>query len=389
MGRDHRGIVRHLVVVTIVLLATGSGRAYAEAGARQDGLLGVTFTDVASNKPVGKAEVDVRRLDGTRYCSAISDANGTAWVHLAPGAYEICNAVREGYTYEGSCPAVTVGPGATENVTLSLTPDVHGIVRDLTGAPIAGAWVKVVGAGREEAASDWHGKFDIAWYRRCQFRASSAFCLVARHERRNLAALIEIGKETNMRDVLLQPGLTLTGRIVDLEGAGIGGAWVYVTLQVDKWGPTPLGEEQVQADSSGWFAIPAIPPGGRYTIHAYADLYGSKETVVDARTVTDRYLDIGPLALRPARFSVAGRVLDSQGQPVARAQVRGWGDGQPGRLTAQTDADGRFTLASVCAGPVNVRVDADWGDGRHLQAHILADAGDTSLQITSSYAFKP
>ncbi len=111
-----------------------------------------TLTDVASNKPIGKADVDVRRLDGAPYCNAVSDANGTAWIHLAPGAYEIYDAMCEGYTYEGSRQAVVVEQGATRTVMLSLTPDVHGVVRDLTGAPVAGR----LGQGRRRRPRRGH-----------------------------------------------------------------------------------------------------------------------------------------------------------------------------------------------------------------------------------------
>jgi hypothetical protein len=75
--------------------------------------------------------------------------------------------------------------------------------------------------------------------------------------------------------------------------------------------------------------------------------------------------------------------VDSRGNPVANALVYGWGEGQPIKLNAETDAQGRFTLDRVCAGQVNLRIDADLGDGRYLQIRTLANAGATGLEIRS------
>jgi protocatechuate 3,4-dioxygenase beta subunit len=92
------------------------------------------------------------------------------------------------------------------------------------------------------------------------------------------------------------------------------------------------------------------------------------------------------LTLLSASLSVTGQVLDTQGYPIGKAMIYGWGEGQPIKLNTQADAEGRFTLAGVCAGPIDLRVDADWGGGKHLQAHVLADGGATGLQITPLYS---
>jgi hypothetical protein len=386
MRRNHTITVRHLAVVLVILSITEGVRADAGIEARREGLLGIVVADAASSRLIGKASMDIRRLDGIPYCIADSDANGVAWIRLAPGGYEVLGAVCEGYTYEGQRQVVAVEQGTTKRVVMALTPNLHGVVRDPYKVPMVGAWISVVGAGREEATSDGQGRFDIAWDRRCQFREAAAFCLVARHERRNLAALIEIDGGTSVLEVKLQPGTTLTGRIVDSNGRGIAGAWVYVTVNVPNWGQTPLCDEQIKADGSGGFEIQAVPPGGRYTIHAYADKYGSKDVVVDTKTTTERSLDVGLLTLPSASLSVTGRILDTQGYPVAKATIYGWGEGQPIKLNTQADAEGRFTLAGVCAGRIDLRVDADWGDGKRLQAHVLADGGATGLQITPLYS---
>jgi hypothetical protein len=62
--------------------------------------------------------------------------------------------------------------------------------------------------------------------------------------------------------------------------------------------------------------------------------------------------------------------------------ICGWGEGQPLKLNAETDAQGRFTLGRVCAGMVNLLVDVNVGAGRYLQVQTLVNAGAAGLQIT-------
>ena len=59
---------------------------------------------------------------------------------------------------------------------------------------------------------------------------------------------------------------------------------------------------------------------------------------------------------RPSRLrSVAGRVVDADGQAVAGAEVFQSGDG-PRRTSDTTDADGRFTIRGVLDAPAFVFV---------------------------------
>jgi hypothetical protein len=88
------------------------------------------------------------------------------------------------------------------------------------------------------------------------------------------------------------------------------------------------------------------------------------------------------VTLPPANLSVSGRVLDSRGNPIANAIIYGWGEGQPLKLNAETDAQGRFTLGHVCAGMVSLLVGVNVDEGRYLQVQTLVNAGAAGLQIT-------
>jgi hypothetical protein len=192
-----------------------------------------------------------------------------------------------------------------------------------------------------------------------------------------------IGRNTTWLDVKLQACPPLAGRLTDPNGQGIAGAGAYVTLRVPNWGDTPLSEEIAVTGADGRFRIRAVPPVGQCTLHSNAEAYGSRDTAVPVRTAAGLSFDVGTLTLPPANLSVTGWVLDLSGKPVAYATVYGWGEGQPLKLSAQTDAQGRFTLARVCPGRVNLRVDAGPSSERRLQGQVLADAGATGVVIVS------
>ncbi len=356
--------------------------AEAKLVVHSGGLWEIGVAEAGSNKPLAQARVNIQEPAGLSNVMTITcDADGVARIRLLPGEYEIQSVQCEGYAYDGQRRAVTIADGETRRVGLLLTPNVRGVVRDPQGRPVAGARVRIVGAGREEVTSDEQGRFEIVWDRRYQFQDALTFYLVARHESRNLATTMVIGREATALDVKLQACPALAGRLTDPGGRGIAGAWTYVTLTVPNWGDTPLSEEVTATGADGRFQIRAVPPAALCTLHSDAQAYGTNDTTVPVGTANGLAFDVGTLTLSPASLSVSGRVLDSQGNPVAQAMIYGWGDGQPLKLYAETDAQGRFLLERVCPGPVNLRIDIDLGDGKRVQVRTLANAGATGLEI--------
>ena len=240
--------------------------------ASKGGLVEIAVTDAGSGRPLAQARVGARLLPKARGSvrlhaseesfTAVSDAQGVAHIRLCPGTYAVSGVSCDGYSSAGFRRTVAVEEGGTARAALTFERNARGVVRDPQGRPVAGAQVKIVAGGRAEVTSDDQGRFEIAWEGTNQLHRKPAFWLVARHEQRDLAAIVAIGKEANLLDVRLAPCVTLTGRIVDPNGRGVGRAWVYVTLDVPDWGDTPLREEHIQADDDGKFEIPALAAGG-------------------------------------------------------------------------------------------------------------------------------
>jgi uncharacterized GH25 family protein len=363
-----------------VTLKAGEAKTDLRIEVSRGVILEVAVTDAADNRPLEKASANVRSSQSGQWFSGDSDAAGIARIRVLPGTYEL-HAYKQGYSIEAQPQTVTVQEGTTNRVAVALreTPKIRGVVRDAEGAPLAGAQVRMMPGGREDATSDAEGKFEVTWDRQGWSREGTVFCLVARDVSRNLAAVAEIAEGTTALDLKLEPGLVLAGRVVDPNGKGIAGARVSPMLSMSGWGSS-LSEDGIQTDSSGSFEVRAAPAGHKYDLYVRADGYGNKTNQnLDTYGVKGR-LEVGVITLPLANLAVSGQVVDLQDKPVPNASLRVYGDGQPSGTAAQTDANGRFSLKGVCAGEVNMEVNAGQG-GKGLSARVLTEGGSTDIRI--------
>jgi protocatechuate 3,4-dioxygenase beta subunit len=362
-----------------VTLKAGEARTDLKIEVSKGAILEVAVTDAADHQPIEKASASARASQGGQWFSSISDADGVARLRLAPGTYEI-GVYRQGYSHEARSRTVTIEEGIAKHVDMALTrmPRIGGSVRDAGGAPVAGAQVRILPAGRQDATTDAEGKFEITWDGQARHRGTT-LCLVARHVQRNLAAVAEIAEGTKTLDVKLEPGIVIAGRVVDPNGKGIAGAQVSPMLSMSGWGSS-LNEDGIPTDRSGSFEIRAVPAGHKYDLDVRADGYGNKTCQnLDSYGVKDR-LDVGVVTLPVANLVVSGQVVDLQDKPVPNASLHVYGDDQPGGRAARTDADGRFTLKGVCAGALNIEAYAGRG-GKELSAVALTEGGSTDIRI--------
>lgn len=267
----------------------------------------------------------------------------------------------------------TLERGRVEERRVVLAPEriAVGRVVDPEGAPVADARVDVRFPGDRFASADVSGvdgRFEVRGL------GSDAVTLRVFHPR--YSAWTESGRfaDEEIRVVLL-PGVTLSGHVVDEEGIGVAGAFVALTpIEVED--PAHLGA-RVETSESGGFSAAGLT-AGRWRVHASrAGFVGGEIEVVlggedDASPVT---LILG------AGSRLSGRLVDPEGAPVAAARVD-LVSASGALVRGETDAEGDFHLAGVEPGPARVTITAA-GFARTVIAHEVAETPEEVSWVIS------
>jgi protocatechuate 3,4-dioxygenase beta subunit len=275
----------------------------------------------------------------------------------------------------------TVTDGQTTSVTIELGAPfkVTGVVRDVAGTPVAGASVGVfpdyggLGTG---AKTDANGHYELKWQKPSWAGSQNqSFYLMARHLQRKLAAMQEMEESATNVDVTLQPAMSLSARVQDTKNRPVTNADAYVLIQMERTGFSLGGRDRFHSDSQGRIQVEALPMGERYSLYVSAKGYGSTHEEMDAADPKAERYDFPPIIVNIADRKLAGRVLGTNGAPVAGAQIWMNGEGQP-QGNAMTDANGRFVFDEVCEGAVQVSANL-----KGLNASAEAMGGDTNVVI--------
>lgn len=251
------------------------------------------------------------------------------------------------------------------DLSLERGGSVRGTVVDERGDPVAGAWV----AARRRspptepsgspvvAVADASGRFEVAGLpdgSEIEVTAQLREARVAEPHHLTTPARDPLELVLRSSDCVA-PG----GRVLDAAGRPVAGAPVTLWERYEKDGrerTAHLYEREpgllVLTGADGTFQAPRPVPN-RGALRAAVDLPGS----IPAETEWTRFRESEParfadLVLESTR-TVVGVVTDRTGAPVAGARVFQSGDG-PERTEAVTDADGRFELPGVVAGPLFV-----------------------------------
>ncbi len=242
---------------------------------------------------------------------------------------------------------------AGESLVLHIEPSafVTGIVRDKeTSAAIEGAILRLTpgypraGKIRYEAVSDSDGRYSFT------DMPSGSFSLVVESEThpspRDNAFIefppLNIG-EFRQLNISLQAGVPITGRVTHAElQTPIAGAEVKIGLL--------SGRAEVETDSDGYFELFSAVGNAQQNLCFRADGFGSFS--VELRHIPKEGKEVF-VALLPARKAV-GRVVDSNGLPIAGAQVCAHARGstppfgeQIEDLRTTTDSNGVFEIKNV------------------------------------------
>ncbi len=336
-----------------------------------------TVTDDRSGAPLEGVEIEavpgVLRAPGAPRFHAVSGPDGAYRLSGLPPAYFRIEARQPGHVTAWN-HSLTLAAGEERRLDLSLEggTTIRGRVTDAgTHRPIPGATVNLRAADPAHAAhADTEGRYELAgvpvgYDDRVRFRAPG----YGEYDYR-VRLVPEEGLDL---DIGLLPGRRATGRVLDRDGQPVAGAFVVAAArlyrqQYDDWQDDRVS---TRSDGEGRFVLADLRVDLRHTLLVRAEGHATAVFDFPAAEWSTPELDLGDLVLEPPA-SIAGRVLDSHGEPIPEIWVLL--DGEPrrrddlgpslegpegymggegfgfGRILARTDARGRFALADLPAG---------------------------------------
>lgn len=353
------------------------------------GLVEVAVLDAATGSPIENARVTVDQKATYSPFFAFSgvfctDARGVALARAPAGECRV-GMVGDTYEYFSDPEPVKVVKGQTVRRQRSLDafPSIAGIVHDPNGRPARGVIVCSRPACDRASASDAQGRFQVTWRPNPRLRT---MLIMARDPERNLVGLAEVNDWSQPADVTLAPALTVRGRVADPNGKPIPAAQVQLKGRMPGWHVDAV--PAVLTDAQGIYEIRAVPAPReylRYGLQFQAEGYGPiRGDELSFASTQGMRVEAPSMILVPTDKSISGVVVTAAGRPAAGASVSIYGphgnamDGQPGRQT-KTDAQGRFTIEGVCAGPLQVRAGA--GNRPGDSGQLDARGGDRNVKI--------
>jgi len=377
-----RAMVRHPAYVEgasdfVVLAPGGSGRVRVVL-LRGGGLEGRVLD--TRGFPVAGAEVEVVAERGTFQRSTITASDGAFAFAAAPEQLLIRVNRPDELGRVALQKRIKVPEGGRETIELVIPEpreSVRIVVVDERDAPIELAEVRITSLDpdvplRSTLFTDAQG---VATLKDARGVALRVMIEAPRFSKLN-QALDSAGAELRFQ---LDPGVQVSGQVTAVRGRrSVAGALVTLHAGAER--------RSTMSDRDGAYRFASVPPG-RVELSAshpdYADATLSAEVERTARG--DRPFELPALDLAdPAE--IEGEVLDAAGNPRAGVRVSlGAGSayvatGALPRGTAQTDAQGRFTLRGVPPG--NVRISATATDGARGSAEVQVDGGRSARGVS-------
>ncbi|MGB0952094.1 MAG: carboxypeptidase regulatory-like domain-containing protein [Planctomycetota bacterium] len=253
---------------------------------------------------------------------------------------------------------------------------VTGMVRDASGAVIPGARVALEEANgamwgdfeRMDTKAEDDGSYAFQGVRRGRYQVTASA--------QGYAKLVLEAQDIDqvqgdfVLDLTLERGKAIRGQVVSPEGQPIEGAQIY-HLSIDQpgfwgtaeWRPGLPSEEDVEpgaiSDASGYFEVYGMTEEGTHYLGARAEGFGTGY----AETVA---IDSDAVIQLPRHYVLSGKVLDSNGNPIAGASLNmsileetetehGWGH-------AVSEEDGSYAFEPLPPGSWTLTLDSSFGE---------------------------
>ncbi len=158
---------------------------------------------------------------------------------------------------------------------------------------------------------------------------------------------------SDTQNFYLKPGVPVSGRLVDTQGAPIVGAYLYPYIWI---GQRIIGDEaeitgRVLSDGDGYFRFPALLPGAwQFAVQPRDRVGGVTDTVVSGDEAMEVVLPVpGTLEGRCEWAGVPGSLEEARVEVIQAENTRA-------KYSAPIAADGRYRIDALMAGDYSIEV---------------------------------
>ncbi len=297
---------------------------------------------------------------------ARTDAEGRYTIEARPGSIQVQpDEVPKSYLglRFGECPRLKVTADRTwPDLKLAHATELDGVVVDAAGQAVVGAEVRATipnsrgfDSGRAATRTGPGGAFHLD-----QLDPDDTLPLRARTKEATTDGTIVVrpGAVKGKVTLAIDPkfAFRVRGTVTDRGGKRIAGAAVqlwwhrsFVSARPDAMGKSIGGGlESYTTTEAGWFVFRDLWPGDRYKVVVQAPGRSKAESPEVIGKAGETH-DFGTLVLTEIEGHLAGRVVGSDGRPIAGASVFNRSDG-PRPVETLTDSQGRFRLESLLPG---------------------------------------
>ena len=326
---------------------------------------------------------------------AQTDAEGRYTIEARPGNVQVQpNTIPKTYLglWSSECPRMEVKADRTwPDLKLRHAAELDGVVVDAAGQPVVGAEVIATAPDPRGFPSGgaWTRTGPGGTFHLEQLDPDDTLPLRARtREATTDGTIVVTPKQVAGKLTLtIEPkfAFRIRGLVTDHSGKRIAGARVqlqwtrnYVTAKPEARSHGIGGAlGSYTTSEAGWFVFRDLWPGDRYKVVVEAPGRGRTETPEVTGKGGETH-DFGTIVLTGLDGHIAGRVVGSDGQPIAGATVFNRGDG-PRPVEAITDDQGRFRLESLFPGTKYAFVRKD--GYRFTGAKADGDADDLTVTL--------